>query len=92
MSMKDIIDMSRHRLIYFVRSIAIIELVLQNQLFKTNFYALYAWQSDWKQNVLLREQKRPVDAIKFTLNNDKKSKSQSKWCLNQLGSSSMEAA
>jgi ribonucleoside-diphosphate reductase alpha chain len=43
-------------------------------LFKININALYAWQSGLKTGMYYLRTKAAVDAIKFTLNNDKKSR------------------
>jgi ribonucleoside-diphosphate reductase alpha chain len=57
----------------FCRSIAIIELVYAKcKLFKIDINAFYAWQSGLKTGMYYLRTKAAVDAIKFTLNNDKK--------------------
>jgi ribonucleoside-diphosphate reductase alpha chain len=68
MSMKDIIDMSRHRG-YFVDQSQSLNLFMQN----ANYSKLRHFMRgslDWKRNVLL-ENKSGSWWIKFTLNNDK---------------------
>jgi ribonucleoside-diphosphate reductase alpha chain len=71
MSMKDIIDMSRHRG-YFVDQSQSLNLFMQNANYsKLTSMHFYAWQSGLKTGMYLRT-KAAVDAIKFTLNNDKK--------------------
>jgi hypothetical protein len=56
----------------FCRSIAIIELVYAKcKLFKIDINAFYAWQSGLKTGMYYLRTKAAVDAIKFTLNNDK---------------------
>jgi ribonucleoside-diphosphate reductase alpha chain len=70
--MKDIIDMSRQRG-YFVDQSQSLNLFMQNANYKINFNALYAWQSGLKTGMYYLRTKAAVDAIKFTLNNDKKS-------------------
>jgi ribonucleoside-diphosphate reductase alpha chain len=69
MSMKDIIDMSSW---LFCRSIAIIELVYAKcKLFKIDINA-FLCMAVWIENWNYLRTKAAVDAIKFTLNNDKK--------------------
>jgi ribonucleoside-diphosphate reductase alpha chain len=72
MSMKDIIDMSRHRG-YFVDQSQSLNLFMQNANFaKLTSMHFYAWQSGLKTGMYYLRTKAAVDAIKFTLNNDKK--------------------
>jgi ribonucleoside-diphosphate reductase alpha chain len=44
------------------------------KLFKIDINAFYAWQSGLKTGMYYLRTKAAVDAIKFTLNNDKKSR------------------
>jgi ribonucleoside-diphosphate reductase alpha chain len=72
MSMKDIIDMSRHRG-YFVDQSQSLNLFMQNANYaKLTSMHFYAWQSGLKTGMYYLRTKAAVDAIKFTLNNDKK--------------------
>ncbi len=72
MSMKDIIDMSRHRG-YFVDQSQSLNLFMQNASYsKLTSMHFYAWQSGLKTGMYYLRTKAAVDAIKFTLNNDKK--------------------
>ncbi|HEY6142349.1 MAG TPA: ribonucleoside-diphosphate reductase subunit alpha [Flavobacterium sp.] len=73
MSMKDIIDMSRQRG-YFVDQSQSLNLFMQNANYsKLTSMHFYAWQSGLKTGMYYLRTKAAVDAIKFTLNNDKKS-------------------
>jgi ribonucleoside-diphosphate reductase alpha chain len=70
--MKDIIDMSRHRG-YFVDQSQSLNLFMQNANYsKLTSMHFYAWQSGLKTGMYYLRTKAAVDAIKFTLNNDKK--------------------
>ena len=72
MSMKDIIDMSRHRG-YFVDQSQSLNLFMQNANYaKLTSMHFYAWQSGLKTGMYYLRTKAAVDAIKFTLNNEKK--------------------
>ncbi|HEY4616860.1 MAG TPA: ribonucleoside-diphosphate reductase subunit alpha, partial [Flavobacterium sp.] len=72
MSMKDIIDMSRQRG-YFVDQSQSLNLFMQNANYsKLTSMHFYAWQSGLKTGMYYLRTKAAVDAIKFTLNNDKK--------------------
>ena len=72
MSMKDIIDMSRQRG-YFVDQSQSLNLFMQNANYsKLTSMHFYAWQSGLKTGMYYLRTKSAVDAIKFTLNNDKK--------------------
>ncbi|SEP76281.1 ribonucleoside-diphosphate reductase subunit alpha [Flavobacterium urocaniciphilum] len=72
MSMKDIIDMSRHRG-YFVDQSQSLNLFMQNANYsKLTSMHFYAWKSGLKTGMYYLRTKAAVDAIKFTLNNDKK--------------------
>ncbi|HMK07170.1 MAG TPA: ribonucleoside-diphosphate reductase subunit alpha [Flavobacterium sp.] len=72
MSMKDIIDMSRHRG-YFIDQSQSLNLFMQNANYaKLTSMHFYAWQSGLKTGMYYLRTKAAVDAIKFTLNNDKK--------------------
>jgi ribonucleoside-diphosphate reductase alpha chain len=70
MSMKDIIDMSRHRG-YFVDQSQSLNLFMQNANYsKLTSMHFYAWQL--KTGMYYLRTKAAVDAIKFTLNKRKK--------------------
>ncbi|CAN1558216.1 NrdA Ribonucleotide reductase, alpha subunit [Flavobacteriaceae bacterium] len=72
MSMKDIIDMSRQRG-YFVDQSQSLNLFMQDANYsKLTSMHFYAWQSGLKTGMYYLRTKAAVDAIKFTLNNDKK--------------------
>jgi ribonucleoside-diphosphate reductase alpha chain len=72
MSMKDIIDMSRQRG-YFIDQSQSLNLFMQNANYaKLTSMHFYAWQSGLKTGMYYLRTKAAVDAIKFTLNNDKK--------------------
>ncbi|WP_281226991.1 ribonucleoside-diphosphate reductase subunit alpha [Flavobacterium aquiphilum] len=74
MSMKDIIDMSRQRG-YFVDQSQSLNLFMQDANYaKLTSMHFYAWQSGLKTGMYYLRTKAAVDAIKFTLNNDKKQK------------------
>jgi len=73
MSMKDIIDMSRQRG-YFIDQSQSLNLFMEGATFsKLTSMHFYAWQSGLKTGMYYLRTKSAVDAIKFTLNNDKKS-------------------
>ncbi|WP_395045118.1 ribonucleoside-diphosphate reductase subunit alpha [Flavobacterium sp.] len=72
MSMKDIIDMSRHRG-YFIDQSQSLNLFMQDANYaKLTSMHFYAWKSGLKTGMYYLRTKAAVDAIKFTLNNDKK--------------------
>lgn len=72
MSMKDIIDMSRHRG-YFIDQSQSLNLFMQDANYsKLTSMHFYAWQSGLKTGMYYLRTKAAVDAIKFTLNNEKK--------------------
>jgi ribonucleoside-diphosphate reductase alpha chain len=72
MSMKDIIDMSRQRG-YFIDQSQSLNLFMQDANYaKLTSMHFYAWQSGLKTGMYYLRTKAAVDAIKFTLNNDKK--------------------
>ena len=72
MSMKYIIDMSRHRG-YFIDQSQSLNLFMQDANYaKLTSMHFYAWQSGLKTGMYYLRTKAAVDAIKFTLNNDKK--------------------
>lgn len=71
MSMRDIIDMSRDRG-YFVDQSQSLNLFLQDATTaKLTSMHFYAWQQGLKTGMYYLRTKAAVDAIKFTLNNDK---------------------
>ncbi|MCC9072829.1 ribonucleoside-diphosphate reductase subunit alpha [Flavobacterium sp. F-65] len=72
MSMKDILDMSRQRG-YFIDQSQSLNLFMQDANYsKLTSMHFYAWQSGLKTGMYYLRTKSAVDAIKFTLNNDKK--------------------
>jgi ribonucleoside-diphosphate reductase alpha chain len=72
LSMKDIIDMSRHRG-YFIDQSQSLNLFMQDANYaKLTSMHFYAWKSGLKTGMYYLRTKAAVDAIKFTLNNDKK--------------------
>ena len=72
MSMKDIIDMSRQRG-YFIDQSQSLNLFMQDATYaKLTSMHFYAWKSGLKTGMYYLRTKSAVDAIKFTLNNDKK--------------------
>lgn len=72
MSMKDILDMSRQRG-YFIDQSQSLNLFMENATFaKLTSMHFYAWQSGLKTGMYYLRTKSAVDAIKFTINNDKK--------------------
>ncbi|WP_318642419.1 ribonucleoside-diphosphate reductase subunit alpha [Flavobacterium ardleyense] len=72
LSMKDIIDMSRQRG-YFIDQSQSLNLFMQDANFaKLTSMHFYAWKSGLKTGMYYLRTKSAVDAIKFTLNNDKK--------------------
>jgi ribonucleoside-diphosphate reductase alpha chain len=71
MSMKDIIDMSRQRG-YFIDQSQSLNLFMEGATFaKLTSMHFYAWKSGLKTGMYYLRTKSAVDAIKFTLNNDK---------------------
>jgi len=74
--MKDIIDMSRQRG-YFIDQSQSLNLFMQDANYaKLTSMHFYAWQSGLKTGMYYLRTKSAVDAIKFTLNNDKISEPQ----------------
>lgn len=72
MSMKDIIDMSRQRG-YFIDQSQSLNLFMEGAtMAKLTSMHFYAWKSGLKTGMYYLRTKAAVDAIKFTLNNDKK--------------------
>jgi len=72
MSMKDIIDMARQRG-YFIDQSQSLNLFMENASFaKLTSMHFYGWKSGLKTGMYYLRTKSAVDAIKFTLNNDKK--------------------
>jgi ribonucleoside-diphosphate reductase alpha chain len=72
MSMKDIIDMSRHRGSFIDQSQSLNLFMQDANYAKLTSMHFYAWQSGLKTGMYYLRTKAAVDAIKFTLNNDKK--------------------
>lgn len=72
LSMKDIIDMSRHRG-YFIDQSQSLNLFMENaNMAKLTSMHFYAWKSGLKTGMYYLRTKSAVDAIKFTLKNEKK--------------------
>ena len=72
LSMKDIIDMARHRG-YFIDQSQSLNLFMEGATFaKLTSMHFYAWKSGLKTGMYYLRTKSAVDAIKFTLNNEKK--------------------
>ncbi|MCW5518973.1 ribonucleoside-diphosphate reductase subunit alpha [Aureitalea sp. L0-47] len=72
LSMKDIIDMSRHRG-YFIDQSQSLNLFMENANFaKLTSMHFYAWKSGLKTGMYYLRTKSAVDAIKFTLKNEAK--------------------
>jgi len=72
MSMKDIIDMSRHRG-YFIDQSQSLNLFMEGAtMAKLTSMHFYAWKSGLKTGMYYLRTKSAVDAIKFTLDNSKK--------------------
>ncbi|MEC4115508.1 ribonucleoside-diphosphate reductase subunit alpha [Myroides phaeus] len=75
LSMKDIIDMSRQRG-YFVDQSQSLNLFMEGANYaKLTSMHFYAWKSGLKTGMYYLRTKSAVDAIKFTLNNEKKANS-----------------
>lgn len=73
LSMKDIIDMSRHRG-YFIDQSQSLNLFMEGaNLAKLTSMHFYAWKSGLKTGMYYLRTKSAVDAIKFTLKSEKKS-------------------
>ena len=72
MSMKDIIDMARHRG-YFIDQSQSLNLFMEGAtMAKLTSMHFYAWKSGLKTGMYYLRTKSAVDAIKFTLDNSKK--------------------
>ena len=72
LSMKDIIDMSRHRG-YFIDQSQSLNLFMENANYsKLTSMHFYAWKSGLKTGMYYLRTKAAVDAIKFTLDNTRK--------------------
>lgn len=72
LSMKDIIDMSRHRG-YFIDQSQSLNLFMEDANYaKLTSMHFYAWKSGLKTGMYYLRTKSAVDAIKFTLDNQKK--------------------
>ncbi|HET8854711.1 MAG TPA: ribonucleoside-diphosphate reductase subunit alpha, partial [Salinimicrobium sp.] len=72
LSMKDIIDMSRHRG-YFIDQSQSLNLFMENANFsKLTSMHFYAWKSGLKTGMYYLRTKSAVDAIKFTLSKENK--------------------
>ena len=73
LSMKDIIDMSRHRG-YFIDQSQSLNLFMEGAtMAKLTSMHFYAWKSGLKTGMYYLRTKSAVDAIKFTIDNKKKS-------------------
>jgi ribonucleoside-diphosphate reductase alpha chain len=76
LSMKDIIDMSRQRG-YFIDQSQSLNLFMEGAtMAKLTSMHFYAWKSGLKTGMYYLRTKSAVDAIKFTLKNDKKAEDQ----------------
>jgi len=76
LSMKDIIDMSRHRG-YFIDQSQSLNLFMEGAtMAKLTSMHFYAWKSGLKTGMYYLRTKSAVDAIKFTLKNEKKKEPQ----------------
>ncbi|MDY8136865.1 ribonucleoside-diphosphate reductase subunit alpha [Aquimarina sp. 2201CG5-10] len=76
MSMKDIIDMSRHRG-YFIDQSQSLNLFMEGAtMSKLTSMHFYAWKSGLKTGMYYLRTKSAVDAIKFTLKSEKKEEPQ----------------
>lgn len=76
LSMKDIIDMSRQRG-YFIDQSQSLNLFMENANYsKLTSMHFYAWKSGLKTGMYYLRTKSAVDAIKFTLNKEKKAEPQ----------------
>ena len=74
MSMKDIIDMARHRG-YFIDQSQSLNLFMEGATTaKLTSMHFYGWKSGLKTGMYYLRTKSAVDAIKFTLDNSKKAK------------------
>ena len=72
LSMKDIIDMSRHRG-YFIDQSQSLNLFMEGAtMAKLTSMHFYAWKSGLKTGMYYLRTKSAVDAIKFTIDNKKK--------------------
>ena len=72
LSMKDIIDMARHRG-YFIDQSQSLNLFMEGAtMAKLNSIHFYAWKSGLKTGMYYLRTKSAVDAIKFTIDNTKK--------------------
>lgn len=72
LSMKDIIDMSRERG-YFIDQSQSLNLFMEGATYaKLTSMHFYAWKSGLKTGMYYLRTKSAVDAIKFTVNNEKK--------------------
>jgi len=84
LSMKDIIDMSRHRG-YFIDQSQSLNLFMEGAtMAKLTSMHFYAWKSGLKTGMYYLRTKSAVDAIKFTLDNAKKSEPQAETTQDQV--------
>ncbi|WP_121964975.1 ribonucleoside-diphosphate reductase subunit alpha [Myroides sp. N17-2] len=91
LSMKDIIDMSRERG-YFIDQSQSLNLFMEGATFaKLTSMHFYAWKSGLKTGMYYLRTKSAVDAIKFTLNNEKKDKTNSIQEVEQVSVSEYQA-
>ncbi|MEP0212703.1 MAG: ribonucleoside-diphosphate reductase subunit alpha [Cellulophaga sp.] len=78
LSMKDIIDMSRHRG-YFIDQSQSLNLFMENANYsKLTSMHFYAWKSGLKTGMYYLRTKAAADAIKFTVDNSKKKETPAK--------------
>ena len=79
LSMKDIIDMSRHRG-YFIDQSQSLNLFMENaNMAKLTSMHFYAWKSGLKTGMYYLRTKSAVDAIKFTLKKEEKKLKKDLW-------------
>lgn len=91
LSMKDIIDMSRQRG-YFIDQSQSLNLFMENANFaKLTSMHFYAWKSGLKTGMYYLRTKSAVDAIKFTLDNTKKSEPVPQTIVAEAGATSNAA-
>ena len=84
LSMKDIIDMSRHRG-YFIDQSQSLNLFMEGAtMAKLTSMHFYAWKSGLKTGMYYLRTKSAVDAIKFTLDNAKKTEPQAETAQDQV--------
>ncbi|MAZ27807.1 MAG: ribonucleoside-diphosphate reductase subunit alpha [Cytophagaceae bacterium] len=91
LSMKDIIDMSRHRG-YFIDQSQSLNLFMENANFaKLTSMHFYAWKSGLKTGMYYLRTKSAVDAIKFTLKKEEKAEPTPEKQVAQRAAQTLEA-